>query len=264
MIGPFINSGCIVAGGLLGAFTGRVIRPELRVRINYVFACVSLSLGVFMLSQARSMPPAILAILIGTALGELLRLDAVVMRLAFGAVGCFRRRKAAPAAGPDEDAPEGAPAGTPQAAEPVKPAPAVTPEQVFRDQFSVVTVLFCFSVLGTVGPMQEGMTGDYSLLLVKALLDLFTALIFAANIGGVVAVLALPQLAFQSAFFLAATLILPLVTPTMLADFTTCGGIIMLGTALRQFSLVEVPILSMLPSLFVVMPLSALWTHLMG
>ena len=68
MIGPFINAGCIVAGGLLGACTGRVIHAEFRVRINYVFACVSMSLGVFMLSKAKSMPPAIIAILLGTAL----------------------------------------------------------------------------------------------------------------------------------------------------------------------------------------------------
>ncbi len=35
----------------------------------------------------------------------------------------------------------------------------------------------------------------------------------------------------------------------------------MLGTGLRQLSLVEVPVLSMLPGLLFVMPISALWTH---
>ncbi|WP_461210067.1 DUF554 domain-containing protein [Desulfocurvus sp. DL9XJH121] len=237
MTGPFINSIGIVAGAILGSFTGGAMSQGLRERANYAFGCCSLSLGVFMVAKGQSMPPAIIAVLAGLAVGELLRLDAGVMRLAFKAVGLFQRKR---------------------------PKTEAAPENVFRDQFSVVTVLFCFSVLGTVGPMQEGMTGDFSLLLVKALLDFFTAMVFAANIGSIVGALALPQLIMQSLLFFAATLILPLTTPAMLADFTTCGGIIMLGTSLRQFSLVQVPILGMLPALFLVMPISALWARFMG
>ena len=37
----------------------------------------------------------------------------------------------------------------------------------------------------------------------------------------------------------------------------------MLGAGLRQMGLVQVPILSMLPGLFFVMPLSALWKQIM-
>ena len=139
--------------------------------------------------------------------------------------------------------------------------PGKLPDQTFRDQFAVVTVLFCASSLGVMGPMQEGLSGDAALLLVKALLDFFTAMIFAANIGGIVGVLALPQLLVQSTIFLLATAVVPFISPAMLGDFSACGGIIMLGTAVRQFRLVEVPILSMLPALVFVMPLSALWTR---
>lgn len=238
MIGPIINSSCIIVGAVIGGVMGQNISPGFRTKLNSVFACVSMSLGVYMVSKSQSMPPAVIAILLGTAVGELLRLETNVMRLAFRAVGLFQKKG--------------------------RPPSEAAPENVFRDQFSVVTVLFCFSVLGTMGPMQEGMTGDYTLLLVKAMLDLPTAMIFAANIGGVVGGLALPQLCLQSCLFLAATAILPLTTPTMLADFSTCGGIIMLGTALRQFGLVEVPILNMLPGLFIVMPFSAFWTWIMG
>ena len=53
--------------------------------------------------------------------------------------------------------------------------------------------------------------------------------------------------------------VVPLITPTMFADFSACGGIIMLGTGLRQFGLVQAPILSMLPALFLIMPISFFW-----
>jgi uncharacterized membrane protein YqgA involved in biofilm formation len=120
------------------------------------------------------------------------------------------------------------------------------------------------SGLGVLGSMHEGVTGDPSLLLIKSVLDLPTAMIFAASIGGVVGVLALPQMAIQGVILYAASAVVPLTTPAMLANFSACGGIIMLGTALRQFKLLEVPILNMLPGLLLAMPATALWARVMG
>ncbi len=44
-------------------------------------------------------------------------------------------------------------------------------------------MLFCFSGVGIMGALTEGMTGDATLLLVKAIMDLFTALVFAISLG---------------------------------------------------------------------------------
>ena len=99
--------------------------------------------------------------------------------------------------------------------------------------------------------------------LIKGVLDLFTAMLISASIGSVVGVLAVPQCAIQFALLFGATMLMPYTTPTMFADFSACGGIIMLGAGLRQMGLVQVPILSMLPGLFFVMPLSALWKQIM-
>ena len=99
--------------------------------------------------------------------------------------------------------------------------------------------------------------------LIKGVLDLFTAMLISASIGSVVGVLAVPQCAIQFALLFGATMLMPYTTPTMFADFSACGGIIMLGAGLRQMGLVQVPILSRLPGLFFVMPLSALWKQIM-
>jgi len=234
MVGPFVNSAGIVMGAVLGAVCGQSITPEFRTKINYVFGCIALGIGVFMTAKGNSLPPVILALLFGTMLGEAFRLEAGVMRLAFWSVGFLQRKK---------------------------PAANSLPEQTFRDQFAVVTVIFCVSGLGVMGPMHEGMSGDPSLLCVKALLDFFTAMLFASNIGGVVGVLAVPQLLFQSVILLLATAVVPLTTPAMFGDFSACGGMIMMGAALRQCGLAPVPILGMLPGLFLVMPVSAIWAR---
>jgi uncharacterized membrane protein YqgA involved in biofilm formation len=63
----------------------------------------------------------------------------------------------------------------------------------------------------------------------------------------------------QSLLFYSAHLLAPLTTPTMLSDFSACGGLIMLATGLRICGIKIFPIVNMLPALLLVMPCSALW-----
>lgn len=230
IIGPVANSLCIIAGSLLGALCGPVISAELRQKFITVFGCISLGIGVTMLSKGDSLPPVVLSILLGTAIGEAIRLESGVMKAAFKAAGLFTRGS--------------------------KKRDTVS-ETVFRDQFAVVTVLFCVSGLGVLGSIREGLTGEYALLLIKGVLDLFTAMLVAASIGSVIGILALPQFCLQAVLLLAASVLMPHITPTMFADFSACGGIIMLGAGLRQMGLAQPPLVSMLPALLLVMPLSA-------
>lgn len=236
MLGPIVNSVCIIAGSLLGALCGPILSQEIRKKFINVFSCITLGIGVTMLSKGDSLPPVVLSLLLGTVVGEAIRLESNVMKAAFKVAGLFKRGSK---------------------------KPDTLSETVFRDQFAVVTVLFCVSGLGIIGSMREGLTGEASLLLVKGVLDLFTAMLVAASIGSVIGILALPQFCIQFALVLGASILLPYTTPTMFADFSACGGIIMLGAGLRQMGLVQVPLVSMLPSLFFVMPLSALWKHLL-
>ena len=118
--------------------------------------------------------------------------------------------------------------------------------------------------MGIFGSMQEGISGDPTILITKSILDLFTAAIFATELGLAVMLIAIPQIIIQSALFFGAVLLLPLITPTMQADFSACGGIVMLATGLRICGIKIFPIVNMLPALILVMPLSALWAQFWG
>ncbi|PKN08659.1 MAG: DUF554 domain-containing protein [Deltaproteobacteria bacterium HGW-Deltaproteobacteria-8] len=241
MLGPLVNSVCIVIGSVVGSFSGSSITPAFRTKFMHVFSCIALGIGVVMTAKANALPSVIAALLFGTLLGEAIHLEAGIMRAASWLAGLF------PGSGP----------------QPSDSQSSGLPAKVFRDQFAVATVLFCFSGLGIMGSMREGMTGDSALLFAKALLDLPTAMLFASGAGAVMGALAVPQFLLQMCILLAAQAVVPLTTPAMVADFTACGGIIMLGTGLRMCGLLEVPILSMLPSLFLVMPITALWTQVL-
>lgn len=212
MIGPVANSVCIVAGSILGALCGPVLSQEFRKKIMNVFSCITLGIGVTMLSKGDSLPPVVLSLLFGTALGELTRFESLVMKGASRWRGCQAERQS-----------KGGKSET------------LVPRTVFRDQFAVATVLFCVSGLGIIGSMREGLTGECSLLLIKGVLDLFTAMLISASIGSVVGVLAVPQCAIQFALLFGATMLMPYTTPTMFADFSACGGIIMLGAGCARW-----------------------------
>lgn len=132
----------------------------------------------------------------------------------------------------------------------------------FVARYVTVLVLFCASGMGIFGSINEGMTGQATILLTKSVLDLFTALIFAAELGLAVALIALPQLLIQGGLYLSGSLILPLVSPAMLADFSACGGIILLATGLRICGIKIFPIVNMLPALVLALPCAWLWARL--
>ena len=103
----------------------------------------------------------------------------------------------------------------------------------FTEKFVAILVLFCASGTGIFGAMTEGMSGDPSILYIKTILDLFTAGIFATLLGYAVMTIAIPQIVIQVALAMLAVFILPMITPSMMADFSCAGGLLMVATGLR-------------------------------
>ena len=112
---------------------------------------------------------------------------------------------------------------------------------------------------GIYGVLMEGMSGESSILLSKAVMDLFTALIFAGTMGVAVSLAAVPQLVVFLLIFALSQLIVPLTTPELLNDFMGCGGILTIAAGLRVSKIRDIPIMNMLPALVFAMPFSSLW-----
>lgn len=235
MIGPFVNGAAVIVGGLSGAVLGERVSKDLRHRMPMIFGCASMGLGIAMVVKVKFLPVAILALLLGSILGELLRLEAGIEKVA----GVVRQMIDSM----------------------VTPPKNGLSQEEYMEKFIAILVLFCASGTGVFGSMQEGMTGDPSLLIVKAFLDLFTAGIFAIALGFPVATLAIPQFIIQTGLFLGAATIFPLTTPAMIADFSAVGGLIMFATGFQICGIVSFPIANMLPSLLIAMPISALWVQ---
>lgn len=234
MIGPAVNSACIVAGAVAGSLLAQRMGPSFQKNIMLVFGCISTGLGIFMIGKTHALPPVVCALMAGTVLGELCRIEPLITGLSRKVAGFFSRRGG-------------------------KKGPITA--EIVQEQFAVFTVVFSASGLGFFGAMQEGLTGDATMLLIKSLLDLPTAMFIAANIGAIIGVLWVPQFLVQAAVLLSAGFVAQWATPDVLADFSGCGGFVMLATGIRMCGIVQFPILSMLPALLFAMPLSALWAR---
>lgn len=131
------------------------------------------------------------------------------------------------------------------------------------ERYITVVVLFCASGFGIYGVLVGGMSGSPAVLQSKAVLDLCTAAVFAVTLGVAVAVIALPMLAVMLALFFAAGAIAPFVTPEMLQDFISCGGVLTIVAGMRVSGIKQYPIANMIPALLLVLPASAIWQTLM-
>jgi hypothetical protein len=232
LIGPYVNGTAVIVGGLAGAFLGTKLPERLRNALPQTFGLASMGLGIMLIVKVKYMPAVVLAMVLGAMIGELFHVEKRIGKVA-GATRGFVDR--------------------------IFPVREGLSHEEFTEKFVAILVLFCASGTGIFGAMHEGMTGDPSILYIKTILDLFTSAIFATSLGYAVATIAVPQVAIQVGLAILATLIMPLTTGNMMADFSAAGGLIMLATGLRICGIKMFPVANMLPALLLIMPFSHLW-----
>ncbi|MFV0559425.1 MAG: DUF554 domain-containing protein [Enterococcus sp.] len=233
-IGIIINVGSVFFGGILGAILGEKLDDHFKSELMTVFGVCSMGMGIASIAPMKNMPAVIFALVIGTAIGLAIHLGQLIDK---GAVLMQ------------------------------KPIAKILPnqkvgmsEEEFLATLVTIIVLFCASGTGIYGSLASGMTGDSTILISKSVLDFFTAVVFACNLGLVVSVVALPQAIFFLILFVLAKFIFPLTTPTMITDFKACGGFLMLATGFRMVKIKMFPVADMIPAMVLVMPLSWIWT----
>lgn len=233
MIGPYVNGAALLIGSLVGGFIGPRFSREFRLHMPMVFGCTSIGISVAMIVKGVNLAPIALALILGTIIGEVIHLEDAIQKIVGYLQKIFKKNNL--------------------------PAGGIS-NQEFLDKFVSLTVLFCFSGMGIYGSLNEGMTGDPTLLIIKGILDIFTSIIFASTMGYTLCILVLPQFTVQTLLFCGAALIVPFTNPVMLADFSGCGGILLLSIGLRICGIQNIPVGNMIPALFLVMPLSWLWS----
>lgn len=243
-IGVIINALSVLIGGLIGGVLGEKIPERLRLALPLTFGAASMGMGVSYIVKIKVLPAVILALILGSAIGELIKLEDIIGKWAQSVRGPIERLFSGKKSESNEEV-----------------AVSSDSQNAFMEKFVGILILFCASGTGIFGALNEGMTGDHSILFAKSILDFFTAGIFATSLGVLVGFICIPQIIILIGLFFGATFILPMTTPDLIADFTACGGIIMLATGFRISDIKIFPVANMIPALVIVMPISYLWTN---
>lgn len=232
-VGIITNVAAVVIGGILGCLLGGRVTERWKKLLNDLLGMSAMTMGIVLILRGKNLSPVILSLLVGGVIGEALQLEKRVNGLMVSVT------------------------------EKVLKGEAMSEAHLM--QIATVIVLFCFSGTGWYGALFEGMTGDGSILVTKAILDGITACIFAALLGKIVPCLGLPQLLLMLLLFFIAEPISTFITDSMTADFSAIGGIITLCAGLRMTRIkTDIKVLNLLPALPLAFLFSALWTAFIG
>jgi uncharacterized membrane protein YqgA involved in biofilm formation len=141
-------------------------------------------------------------------------------------------------------------------------------ERSITRAFVTASLVFCVGPLTIVGSIQDGLTGDYSMLAVKSVLDGFAALAFAATMGPGVLLSILTIVVLQGGLSLAAMGVggalgeVTRQTPWVV-EMTASGGVLMLGISLMLLELRRIRLANLLPAV-VLAPLAQVVLHVLG
>lgn len=128
----------------------------------------------------------------------------------------------------------------------------------FVEGFVISSLVFCVGPLTILGSINEGLGRGAEQLILKSVLDGFASLAFAASFGVGVMAAALSVLVVQGSLTLLGVALGEVLPDAHLAAITACGGLILIGVAIRLLDLKPVPVADLLPALFVAPALTQL------
>ncbi len=228
MTGTVINVITVVAGGTLGALLGERLLSRIRHIIMQGVGLVTLAVGMSMAITTNNFVLVLVSIVIGGMLGEWWRLEE---RL--DGAGEWLEAKASR-------------------------FPFLARGD-FTKGFVTASLVFCVGPMTILGSFQDGLSGDYTLLAIKSVLDGFACLAFAASMGMGATFSAITVFVYQGALTLGASLFENILTDAMITEMTATGGVMILGIGLLLLEIKRVRVASFLPALAIAPLLVALW-----
>lgn len=119
----------------------------------------------------------------------------------------------------------------------------------FTEGLVAASILFCVGPMTVMGSISDGLTGDYSVLAMKSVMDGITSMAMASTLGIGVGFSAVVVLVVQGAITLGAGLLEGIMTDAMLAHMTGAGGLILVGLSFNLSMKAGIKAGNMLPAL---------------
>ncbi len=224
-LGTIINSASIVAGGLIGHFTGKLFQPEQQESLNkacgvsVLFIAIAgamqgmLKIEGTEIGSGKSML-VVLCLAIGTIIGELIGIER-----GFERFGEWLKAKT----GNSKDA-------------------------GFVDAFVTASLTVSIGAMAIVGAIQDGLQSDYSTLAVKSVLDFLIIAVMTSARGRGCIFSAIPVFVFEGSITLLARLVAPVMTETAISYLSLIGSVLIFCIGVNLVWGKKLKVANMLPA----------------
>ncbi|GHO85401.1 DUF554 domain-containing protein [Dictyobacter formicarum] len=236
MTGTLINFTTVMIGGVLGLLIGERLPDRVKTIVIAAIGLITVVMGISSGISTRNALIPLLALVIGSVIGELIDIDRRINWLGDWLKKRFSRTDSHHSVN-------------------------------FTTAFVIASLQFCVGPLTILGSINDGLTGDYRLLAIKAVLDGFSAIIFASSFGIGTLFAGATILIVQGGISLLAGLVKPLLVSDphlsmaqqpRVIELAAVGGVILVGLALNILDIKRVKVANMLPALLVAPLLVAL------
>ena len=241
-LGTIINGVCIVVAGIIGYYAGNLFKEEQHEAISkacgisVLFIAIAgamqsmLTIDGGKLVSGKSML-VVLSLAIGTVIGELIGIEK-----GFERFGEWLKQKS-----------------------------GNSKEKQFVDAFVTASLVVCVGAMGVVGAIEDGIKGDYSLLVLKAVLDFIIIIVMTSSMGKGCAFSAVPVVIYEGAITLLARLISPIMTDTAVEYLSFIGSVLIFCIGLNLVFGKKLRVGNMIPSIVVAVVMAYLpWDYLIN
>ena len=227
-LGTIINTAAILTGGVLGALFGRFLSDSAQDTLTTVCGVSTLFIAVsgalekmFAVQNGAIVSSGSMLIVICLAIGALIG-EAMKIENAFERFGQWLKIKSGNAK-----------------------------DKGFVDAFVTASLTVCIGAMAIVGSLEDGLTGDYSILATKAILDLIIIMVMSCSLGRGAVFSAIPVAVFQGSITLLAGLLRPLMTTAALNNLSLVGNVLIFCVGINLVWGKRVKVANLLPAIVV-------------
>ena len=223
MTGALINTAAIIAGGVCGHLFGRLLKDRHQETLTVACGVGTMFLGVagamrYML-HSDLLPGGgamlvVACLALGGLIGEILNIEGLFERF-----GEWLKQKT----GNARDA-------------------------QFVNGFVTASLTVCIGAMAIMGAIQDGISGDWSTLGAKSILDLIIIMVMTCSLGKGCAFSAIPVLLWEGGLTLLATLIRPVMTEAAMGYLSLVGSVLIFCVGLNLVWGKKIRVANLLPA----------------
>lgn len=219
LVGTLVNTATVVAGSLIGLFLGNILPERLRDTVMKGLGLCTLFIGITGMLGGENALITIISIAVGAIVGELCDLDGHLNHFA------GRLEKRFQKTGGKTSLAEG---------------------------FVTASLVFCVGAMTIVGALNDGLTGDHTMLFTKATLDFVSSMIFASSLGVGVLMAAVAVFAIEGGIACLASLVAPVLqqNASVIPEMTVVGSVLIMGLGLNLIGVTKLKVMNYVPAIF--------------